>query len=443
MYWILYALCRSMAWNHLDLTHYSYYVVVNVFYLICFKLVGVVAFNRSVRTEHILAKVVGIVFDHCLIMIFLSYVGGILGVTWKILLVYYVFLFIFLLLERLLLRDLFHHLRIQKKDAVNVVIIGDGKNLQEIASLMEIPLYGCNLMGVFSDKEITGFPPTAKRLGSVTDALKWLEAHQQQHIGELYCGLSSDHIDDILPLIDYCERNVIRFYSVPNFQNYLRRNMVTEMFNDIVVLSIRQEPLANTAKRITKRIFDIIVSGLFLCTLYPFIYIFVGLAIKLSSKGPVYFKQDRNGLEGKIFKCIKFRSMKINEECDTIQAQKDDPRKTRVGDFLRRTNIDELPQFINVFKGDMSLVGPRPHMLKHTQEYSRVIDRYMVRHFVKPGITGWAQVNGFRGETKELSEMVCRIDADIWYIEHWTFWLDIRIIIKTIKNMLHGEEKAY
>ena len=135
--------------------------------------------------------------------------------------------------------------------------------------------------------------------------------------------------------------------------------------------------------------------------------------------------------------------MKVNAQSDTLQATKDDPRKTKVGNFLRRTNLDELPQFINVFKGDMSLVGPRPHMLKHNEEYARLIDRYMVRHFVKPGITGWAQVNGFRGETKELTEMAGRVQADIWYIEHWNFWLDIRIMFKTVTNMIHGEEKAY
>ena len=216
-----------------------------------------------------------------------------------------------------------------------------------------------------------------------------------------------------------------------------------ETFDDVVVLAIRREPLSSPGKRFVKRLFDIVVSGLFLCTIYPFIYIAVGIAIKFSSPGPIYFKQKRNGLDGKVFECIKFRSMKVNAQSDTLQATKDDPRKTKVGNFLRKTNLDELPQFINVFKGDMSIVGPRPHMLKHNEEYSHLIDRYMVRHFVKPGITGWAQVNGFRGETKKLSEMAGRVQADIWYLEHWSFWLDVRIIFKTVSNMIHGEEKAY
>ena len=159
--------------------------------------------------------------------------------------------------------------------------------------------------------------------------------------------------------------------------------------------------------------------------------------------GPIFFKQKRNGLNDEEFYCYKFRSMKVNADADKVQATKDDPRKTKWGNIMRKTSIDELPQFINVFKGEMSVVGPRPHMLKHTEEYSKLIDKYMVRHFVKPGITGWSQVTGFRGETKELKDMEGRIRGDIWYIEHWTFWLDIYIIYKTVANAVHGEKNAY
>ena len=159
--------------------------------------------------------------------------------------------------------------------------------------------------------------------------------------------------------------------------------------------------------------------------------------------GPLFFRQKRNGLNDKVFYCIKFRSMRVNDDADKVQATKDDPRKTKWGNIMRKTNIDELPQFINVLLGDMSVVGPRPHMLKHTEEYSQLIDKYMVRHFVRPGITGWSQVTGFRGETKELSQMEGRVKGDIWYIEHWTFWLDLYIIFKTIANAIRGEKEAY
>lgn len=173
------------------------------------------------------------------------------------------------------------------------------------------------------------------------------------------------------------------------------------------------------------------------------IYLIIGTAIKITSPGPIFFKQKRSGEAGKEFLCYKFRSMRVNKDSDTMQATKNDPRKTKLGNFLRKSNIDELPQFINVLLGSMSVVGPRPHMLKHTEEYSKLVDKYMVRHLIKPGITGWAQINGFRGETKELWQMEGRVERDIWYLEHWTFMLDLYIIYKTVKNAIQGEKAAY
>ena len=155
--------------------------------------------------------------------------------------------------------------------------------------------------------------------------------------------------------------------------------------------------------------------------------------------GPVFFRQKRNGINGDEFTCLKFRSMRVNADADKVQATKDDPRKTKWGNIMRKTNIDELPQFINVLWGDMSIVGPRPHMVKHTEEYGALVDKYMVRHYTKPGITGWAQVTGSRGETSELWMMEERIKKDIWYVENWSLLLDIKIIIKTITNVFGGE----
>ena len=151
----------------------------------------------------------------------------------------------------------------------------------------------------------------------------------------------------------------------------------------------------------------------------------------------------REGENGQTFRCIKFRSMRVNADADRVQATRDDPRKTRFGDFLRRSSIDELPQFINVLRGDMSIVGPRPHMLQHTEQYSKLINKYMVRHLIKPGITGWAQVTGYRGETHSLSQMEGRVRRDIWYLENWSLLLDIRIIFMTVWNALRQDENAY
>ena len=249
--------------------------------------------------------------------------------------------------------------------------------------------------------------------------------------------------EQIVPVINYCENNLIHFYSVPNVRNYLRHRMHFEMIGSVPILSIRKEPLGKIENRLIKRIFDVIFSLLFLCTLFPIIFLIVGVTIKITSSGPIFFRQKRNGLNNKEFWRYKFRSMKVNKESDTLQATLNDPRKTKFGDFMRRTNIDELPQFINVLLGDMSIVGPRPHMLKHTEEYSKIINKYMVRHFIKPGITGWAQVTGFRGETRELEDMEGRVKADIWYMEHWSFLLDLYIMYKTVANVLHKDKQAY
>ena len=192
-----------------------------------------------------------------------------------------------------------------------------------------------------------------------------------------------------------------------------------------------------------KRCFDIVSSLGFLLTFFPIIFIIIAPIIKLTSKGPIFFKQKRTGENGEEFSCLKFRTMNVNKDADRVQATQNDSRVTPIGAFLRKTNLDETPQFLNVLYGNMSIVGPRPHMLQHTEVYSRLIDKYMVRHYIKPGITGWAQVTGYRGETKDLSEMEGRVKQDVWYIENWTFWLDIKIIFLTAYNMIKGEEKAY
>lgn len=225
--------------------------------------------------------------------------------------------------------------------------------------------------------------------------------------------------------------------------NYLQNKVYLESVGSVPVLSLRKDRLSSMSNKIIKRTFDLVFSTLFLCTLFPVILIIVTIITKITMPGPVFFRQKRNGLNDKEFYCLKFRSMKVNADADRLQATKDDPRKTKWGNIMRKTNIDELPQFINVFMGDMSVVGPRPHMLKHTEEYSKLIDKYMVRHLVKPGVTGWSQVTGFRGETKELKDMQGRIRGDIWYIENWSFWLDLYIIYRTVANVFKGEEKAY
>lgn len=323
-----------------------------------------------------------------------------------------------------------------------VLFVGAGHNLRYLyQELSQNPTTGYRIKGYFDESTENQFTDVLPRLGGLADIEPYLK---KQHVDIIFCNLTSRHDKEILQLMNYCENHLIRFYSVPNVRNYVHHVMQVEMVGNMPVLSLREEPLNKPINKIIKRVFDIVFSLLFLCTLFPFIFIICAIAIKLSSRGPVFFKQKRTGVHGKDFMCYKFRSMHLNAQADELQATKNDPRKFPFGDFIRRTNIDETPQFINVLRGEMSIVGPRPHMLKHTEEYSKLVDKYMVRHWAKPGITGWAQVNGARGETEHLWQMEDRIEKDVWYIENYSFMLDLQIIILTIKTILkHNDEHAY
>ena len=243
--------------------------------------------------------------------------------------------------------------------------------------------------------------------------------------------MSHNDSEEIVRLMRFCDDHVIHFHYVPRmFANY-QLKLKAERVGSLDLFTNHVEPLSNMGNKFIKRLFDIVVSSLVCILLLPLIPI-IAIIIKLQSPGPTFFVQERTGFEGKSFKCYKFRSMHVNKNADTEQATKNDPRK-----------FDELPQFWNVLKGDMSIVGPRPHMLHHTEIYSDLIDKYMVRHFCKPGITGWAQVTGYRGETRELWQMQERVEHDIWYIEHWTFRLDIYIIFKTAYSIIVPDKHAY
>ena len=287
--------------------------------------------------------------------------------------------------------------------------------------------------GYFADGE--GDVPL-RWLGGLEAALPYMRTHR---IDEVYCDFTLDR-DFLSQVYLHCENNFVRFFGVPDIYGYLNRKLLVSNVSDVPVLAVRDEPLLNPFNRLLKRVFDIVFSGGVLLFLFLPLFVVVAIIIKRKSPGPIFFRQKRTGMDGKDFWCLKFRSMHVNDQADTLQATENDPRKYPFGDFMRRTNIDELPQFINVFLGDMSVVGPRPHMLKHTEQYSTLIGRYMVRHLAKPGITGWAQVNGLRGETRELRDMERRVRHDIWYVEHWTFVLDLRIILKTVTNMVVGDK---
>src|SRR5699024_8491757 len=223
----------------------------------------------------------------------------------------------------------------------------------------------------------------------------------------------------------------------------LSRKMIMEYYGVLPIISLRKIAVDESLNKIVKRAFDIIMSLLVLVGILSWLTPLLAILIKLDSRGPVFFKQKRNGLDYQEFYCYKFRSMHPNLTADLHQVSRGDQRITRVGRFLRKTSLDELPQFLNVLFGDMSVVGPRPHMVSHTHMYAEKIDKFMVRHFIKPGITGLAQVSGYRGEVETEKDIINRVKYDIFYLENWSLFLDLKIIFLTIYNIIKGEDKAY
>ena len=282
-----------------------------------------------------------------------------------------------------------------------------------------------------------------KRLGSLQELMVSVEHNEVLDLGdEIYVCMSRREGETMRALSDYCDSHMIRFYFLPVSVEQIGIRLKRELFDDMELFTTHEIPLENPVNMVLKRLFDIVLSVIVLILCLPLLPI-VAVVIWIQSPGPVFFRQTRTGANGKDFVCYKLRSMHVNKEADTLQATEDDQRKFPFGSLMRKYNIDELPQFWNVLMGNMSVVGPRPHMLYHTDFYKRLIGKYMVRHFVKPGITGWAQVTGFRGETKELWQMEERVKRDIWYIEHWSIWLDLRIVWMTLKSLVIHDENAY
>ncbi|MCJ8211017.1 undecaprenyl-phosphate glucose phosphotransferase [Mucilaginibacter sp. RS28] len=276
----------------------------------------------------------------------------------------------------------------------------------------------------------------------VSSAREQLRTAANYGVEEVFVSVNADKMNDLNDLIEEGEKNCIRLKFVPDF-SALEHNFKFDKMDNFTVLCARKEPLESIENRFKKRLFDIVVSLGVIVFIFSWLYPLLAILIKLQSKGPVLFAQLRSGRNNKPFWCYKFRSMAVNKDSDRTQATKNDSRVTPIGRILRKTSLDEFPQFFNVLLGYMSIVGPRPHMIAHTDQYSKIIDKYMVRQFLKPGITGWAQINGYRGETRENWMMEKRVEHDIWYMEHWSLTLDLKIVFMTVINIIKGEKNAY
>jgi len=315
----------------------------------------------------------------------------------------------------------------------NVVILGKNKRTEQLEDFFtEFPSFGYQLHKKFDIKR------------NKDESLEQVMAYiLKNSIDEIYSSISELTNEQLIKLTDFADNNLKILKFLPDNKDLFRKKMEFSYYGVLPILSLRTIPMDKPLNQFIKRSFDIVLSLFIIIFVLSWLTPILGILIKLESKGPIFFKQKRNGLDYQEFYCYKFRSMRPNAMAHLHQVRKGDIRITGIGKIIRKTSMDELPQFINVLKGDMSVVGPRPHMVSHTQMYAERIDKFMVRHFVKPGITGLAQVNGYRGEVEDDNHIINRVKYDIFYLENWSLFLDIKIVFQTIYNAIKGDEKAY
>jgi putative colanic acid biosynthesis UDP-glucose lipid carrier transferase len=325
-------------------------------------------------------------------------------------------------------------------DSRKVIIVGSGRISNDLHTFFtRNPDRGYKLVGFFDDNYLQ-IQNKDLYLGNINDCISFV---LENKIDEIFCTLPVSESQKIAELLVDADKNLIRFRIVPEYFDYGIKPLLIQSFGHIPVISVRSEPLENMLNRFFKRLFDIFFSIFIIIFFFSWLYPILVVLIKLESNGPALFKQLRSGRDNNPFWCYKFRSMYVNSDSDKVQAVRNDSRVTKLGAFMRRTSIDELPQFFNVLMGNMSVVGPRPHMLSHTEQYSKLIDKFMIRQFLKPGITGYAQIKGLRGETRTTEAMQQRVEADVWYLENWSFLFDMKIIFLTVWNSVKGDKNAF
>lgn len=423
---------------------YNFYVTLfyisNLAWLVNVYLLNIYSVSRISKWESIIWNITKAVGFHFFLIAF--YISSLKKFSFSIhfYVEIYVVFFIMLIIWRILFILITNKIRSNERYKKKVIIVGGNKASQKIYNyfLMD-KTEKFKLEAVFGD---TIDKPKNGEIKFQPENLLF-DFLNKEKIDELYCSWPLNEFKKIRELMSYAENHLIRFKYVPDFRALLYKKVDIDFYGQVPVLSVRKEPLENITNTIAKRAFDIVFSMCILLFIFPFLFPIIAILIKKQSRGPVFFKQLRSGKDNKEFYCYKFRTMVLNEGSDKIQATKSDERITSIGKILRKTNLDELPQFFNVLKGEMSVIGPRPHMIKHTEEYQKRVDKFMIRHFVKPGITGWAQVNGFRGITETPKKMIKRVRYDVWYIENWSMVLDFKIVIMTILNMFKGEKNAF
>lgn len=435
-------LCCKLGY-YLRFAHFDYEPFYeSFFYIFAFAWIGAALFHGVYELEHLfdfkkaMNRTVYTFFTHLLVICFFIVSFKAHYFSRFFLLGAYSTTLIGWVLSRYALKEVYRYYQSLSYSTRRIVVVGSGETArslygffrQQAATVFRFPQdVGENEQASFREEHLEELKAFCLREG----------------VNELYFTLPNGSVNLIDELSAFADEHLIHFRIITQFDLLERDDVDIEFYGRVPIVKLRREPLTLTRNQLSKRAFDLVFSVLVVLLVFPWLYPLIAILIKLESPGPVLFKQYRSGRRNQQFLCYKFRTMRVNQESDSKQAVRNDPRITRIGAFLRKTNLDELPQFLNVLKGEMSVVGPRPHMLKHTEEYSQLIKKFLVRHFITPGITGYAQIRGFRGGTDTPSLMKKRVEHDTWYLENWSLWLDMKIIFLTVWNMLRGEKNAY
>jgi len=416
----------------------TFSIYVTIFWLISSTLINFYKIYRYTSTIKIISLIVKqFVFYTIIVLSFIGLFRSV-DVSAFITLKYLIACFIIIGAIKLISYYILKQFRLYLKGNIRrVIIVGDGQGANELRTLFSTKKeLGYKLL------EVKGKHDNTKN-GLINDALQFVKTHKD--VDEIYCSIDEMTENQINQFVKYSSLNKTNIKFIPNTKDYFTKSLNTQYYDYIPILSLREVALNNEINQIIKRVFDVVFSLVIIVFILSWLVPLLGILIKLESKGPIFFKHQRHGLNYNEFTCYKFRSLSNQKSSTVNHVKENDERVTKIGKFIRRTSVDELPQFFNSFIGNMSIVGPRPHMISYTSAYSKKIDKYKFtyRHSVKPGITGLAQVNGFRGEIKNDSDIVNRVKYDIFYIENWSLFLDIKIIFLTLVNLFKGDEKAY
>ncbi|WP_345157568.1 undecaprenyl-phosphate glucose phosphotransferase [Pontibacter saemangeumensis] len=421
-------------------SNYSYGTFLPFFlvaWLICSLLLKTYRFYRVARIMSLLIDALKAIFLYVLLLEATINIIDYFSFTRAFLLYHYLILLATVLLWRIAVTYSLRFLRRKGYNLKWVIVVGNAKTGHDLKRFfLTHPEYGYRFLGFFDDNSFDD----PQVLGRISDVERYV---LEKEVDEVYCCAYSIKKEQVESLMEFCDNNLVRIKFLPEPGSFSYQKLKLDFYDMLPILVARSIPLDDVINKTLKRVFDLIFSLLVIVFILSWFLPLLALIIKIDSKGPVFFGQERSGINNKKFICWKLRSMYVNTEANSLLARRGDSRITPVGSFLRKTSLDELPQFFNVFLGQMSIVGPRPHMLKANEEYALIAEKYMVRHFIKPGVTGLSQVRGYRGDTTEDYQVRGRVKLDIFYLENWSFTLDLKIIFYTIYNVFKGDKHAF